>query len=114
SRRNYYSRRQHRWRHPYDDHSDRSRDQQGQLASGVGARDHPDRHHDRRKRRRFHSRQLESSSMTGLTRRAVQTLLLISTLLSTTTTTHAQTAYITVASTTSTEQSGLFGHILPV
>jgi tungstate transport system substrate-binding protein len=51
--------------------------------------------------------------MTGLTRRAVQTLLLISTLLGTTTT-DAQTAYITVASTTSTEQSGLFGHILPV
>jgi tungstate transport system substrate-binding protein len=43
---------------------------------------------------------------------AIQTLLLLGTLLATTPT-DAQGPYITVASTTSTEQSGLFGHLLP-
>jgi tungstate transport system substrate-binding protein len=50
--------------------------------------------------------------MTGLTRCAIQTLLLLGTLLATTPT-DAEAPYITVASTTSTEQSGLFGQLLP-
>jgi tungstate transport system substrate-binding protein len=50
--------------------------------------------------------------MTGVARCAIQTLLLLGTLLATTPT-DAQGPYITVASTTSTEQSGLFGHLLP-
>jgi tungstate transport system substrate-binding protein len=48
--------------------------------------------------------------MIVLTRRAV--LLLLGTLLAAAPT-HAETPSITVASTTSTEQSGLFGHLLP-
>jgi tungstate transport system substrate-binding protein len=50
--------------------------------------------------------------MTGLTRCAIQTLRLLGTLLATTPT-DAEAPYITVASTTSTEQSGLFGQLLP-
>jgi tungstate transport system substrate-binding protein len=50
--------------------------------------------------------------MTGLTRCAIQTLLLLGTLLAATPT-DAEAPYITVASTTSTEQSGLFGQLLP-
>jgi len=50
--------------------------------------------------------------LTGLTRRALQIWLLLGTLLATTTT-DAEAPYITVSSTTSTEQSGLFGHLLP-
>jgi tungstate transport system substrate-binding protein len=48
--------------------------------------------------------------MTAMTRRAI--LLLLGTLLAVAPT-HAETPFITVASTTSTEQSGLFGHLLP-
>jgi tungstate transport system substrate-binding protein len=50
--------------------------------------------------------------MTGLIRGGVQALLFLGMLLATTAT-GAETPYITVASTTSTEQSGLFGHLLP-
>jgi tungstate transport system substrate-binding protein len=50
--------------------------------------------------------------MTGFTRCAIQTLLLLGTLLAATPT-DAEAPYITVASTTSTEQSGLFGQLLP-
>jgi tungstate transport system substrate-binding protein len=50
--------------------------------------------------------------MTGLTRCAIQTLLLLGTLLAAPPT-DAEAPYITVASTTSTEQSGLFGQLLP-
>ena len=48
--------------------------------------------------------------MIAMTRRTV--LLLLGTLLAAAPT-HAETPFITVASTTSTEQSGLFGHLLP-
>jgi tungstate transport system substrate-binding protein len=50
--------------------------------------------------------------MTGLIRDGVRALLFLGMLLATTAT-GAETPYITVASTTSTEQSGLFGHLLP-
>jgi tungstate transport system substrate-binding protein len=50
--------------------------------------------------------------MTAITRRAVPALVLLGTLLAVAPA-GAETPYITVASTTSTEQSGLFGHLLP-
>jgi tungstate transport system substrate-binding protein len=50
--------------------------------------------------------------MTALTRRAALSLLLLGALLAAQPV-HGETPYITVASTTSTEQSGLFGYLLP-
>jgi tungstate transport system substrate-binding protein len=50
--------------------------------------------------------------MTAVTRRAAHTLLLLGVLLAAAPVA-AEAPYITVASTTSTEQSGLFGHLLP-
>ena len=49
--------------------------------------------------------------MIAVARRAVLTVLLAGLLAAATA--RAETPYITVASTTSTEQSGLFGHLLP-
>ena len=50
--------------------------------------------------------------MIAVTRRAAQTVLLLGVLLAAVPVA-AEAPYITVASTTSTEQSGLFGHLLP-
>lgn len=104
-------RRQYCWGDAHYDHRSRAGNQQGQPAACARTGNDPNRDVNRRQRNRLFTR-TSSGVHTMIRRRAIFALLCLAVTYGAGQVAAAE-RYITVASTTSTEQSGLFGHLLP-